>query len=181
LGIEYPGIMGIALDLYDPSKTISGLPSAAMIESVVAHEMGHQWFYNVVGNDQVDEPWLDESVVQYVTALYMLDAYGEQGYQGYRASWESRWERVQKADIPVGLPAGEYKGREYSAIVYGRGALFLEAMANKMGQARFDAFLRDYYTAHKWGIGTGPVFRQMAEKSCVCDLSELFKQWVERK
>ena len=28
---------------------------------VVAHEVGHQWFYNLVGNDQVDQPWLDEA------------------------------------------------------------------------------------------------------------------------
>lgn len=181
LGIEYPGITGIAVTLYDPSAQVSGMSSQAMIEGTVAHEVGHQWFYNVVGNDQINQPWLDESVDQYITALYFLDAYGKQGYQGYRDSWLSRWDRIQRAKVPIGLPAGDYKGAEYSAIVYGRGALFVEALADKLGQATFDRFLRDYYTANKWGIGTSAAFRQQAEKSCQCDLASLFDEWVYKK
>jgi len=92
-----------------------------MIESVVAHEVGHQWFYNVVGSDQINEPWLDEAVDQYVTGLYFLDAYGKSGYDGYRSTWQSRWERVSRANIPIGMPAEKYQGKEYGAIVYGRG------------------------------------------------------------
>ncbi len=178
LGIEYPGMTGIALDLYDPDATVSGLSSPIMMESVVAHELAHQWFYNVVGNDQVDEPWLDEAIAQYVTGLYYVDAYGEQAASSYRSSWTGRWDRVEQAAIPIGLPSGDYKGQEYGAIVYGRGPLFVAAMAEKMGQETFDEFLRDYYASHKWGIGTGSEFRRLAEKHCQCDLTALFDEWV---
>ena len=181
LGIEYPGIVGVALPLFDPKETVAGLPFPVMLEGAVAHEAGHQWFYNVVGNDQVDEPWVDEAVVQYITGLYYADTYGEQVAQQYRASWDSRWERVNRADIPIGLPAGDYEGREYSAIVYGRGPLFIAALAEKMGQDIFDDFLRNYYQSHKWGIGTGEAFKQLAEKHCQCDLTPLFKEWVYEK
>ena len=37
-----------------------GVPFSAILESTTAHEVAHQWFYNLVGNDQLDEPWLDE-------------------------------------------------------------------------------------------------------------------------
>lgn len=178
LGIEYPGTVGIALNLYDPDAEILGLPSQVMLESTVAHEVGHQWFYSIVGNDQIDEPWLDEALTQYVTGLYFLDAYGESAAQSYRGSWEGRWDRVGRANIPIGLPAGAYQGNEYGAIVYGRGPLFIATLAEEMGQETFDAFLRDYYQSHKWGIGTGVAFKQLAEQHCGCDLTDLFEDWV---
>lgn len=177
-GIEYPGIVGINYTYYDMTGSVGGVPAQVMVESVVAHEVGHQWFYNLVGNDQINEPWLDEAVDQYVTGLYFLDTSGKNGYQGYRSSWLSRWDRVGRANIPIGMPAASYKGSEYGAIVYGRGPLFVEALAGKMGQVTFDQFLRDYVESHKWGIGTAAAFKQLAEKHCQCDLTALFDEWV---
>jgi len=181
LGIEYPGTVGVNLAMFDLAGEVAGLPSPIMLEGTVAHEVGHQWFYNIVGNDQIDEPWLDEALTQYVTWLYYVDSYGKSNARGFRDSWVSRWDRVERADIPIGLPAGSYAGREYGAIVYGRGPLFLEALAEEMGQERFDAFLRDYYESHKWGIGTGDAFQQLAERHCQCDLTALFEEWVYAK
>lgn len=181
LGIEYPGLTGISLDLFDPNAEILGLPSPIILESAVAHEVAHQWFYNVVGNDQVDEPWLDEAVVQYVVKLYYLDTYGAGAAQGYRDSWVGRWDRVDRADIPIGLPVGAYEDGEYGAIVYGRGPLFVETLAEEMGQATFDEFLRDYYQTYQWSIGTGEAFKGLAEEHCQCDLTPLFEEWVYEK
>jgi aminopeptidase N len=179
MGIEYPGIVGIGLHLYDPEAELSGLPSQVLLQGAVAHEAGHQWFYNVVANDQVDEPWLDEALVQYITGLYYLDVGGERAFEGWRGSWYDRWQRVDSADIPVGWPSGDYTdAREYGAIVYGRGPIFMDTLAQEMGQAAFDAFLRDYYQSHKWGIGTGESFRALAEEHCQCDLTSLFEVWV---
>ena len=182
LGIEYPGITGITLLEYDLDSVLYGLPAGAMMESTVAHEVGHQWFYNAVGNDQVDEPWLDEAVVQYITSLYYLDHYGESAAESYRqGGWYSRWDRVDRADIPIGLPSGAYEDGDYVPAVYGRGPVFVQTLAEEMGQDNFDAFLRAYYQANKWGIAEGDVFRSMAEEQCGCDLEQLFVDWVYAK
>lgn len=178
LGIEYPGMTAVRMGLYDPDAEVYGLPSQVMLESTVAHEVAHQWFYNGVGNDQVDEPWLDEALVQYVTGLYYLDTYGEAAARSFREGWDWRWNRVNRAEMPIGLPAGAYSEEEYGPIVYGRGPYFVMALAEAMGQETFDEFLRDYYQSHKWGIGTGEAFRQLAEEHCGCDLSDLFEAWV---
>jgi hypothetical protein len=177
-GIEYPGIVGINLIMYDLSGNINGTPNSVMMETTVSHEAGHQWFYNVVGNDQINEPWVDESLTQYVTGLYYLDRYGAEAMAEYRGSWLARWKRVGRELIPIGMPAEDYQGLEYGAIVYGRGPLFIEALAQKLKEPQFDAFLRDYYQTHKWGIGTAADFRRLAEQHCECDLSALFKEWV---
>jgi aminopeptidase N len=60
-------------ELYDPQAEIAGTNSTVILESTVAHETGHQWFYNGVGSDQTNEPWLDESVTQYITGEYFYD------------------------------------------------------------------------------------------------------------
>lgn len=180
-GIEYPGIVGINFNVYDLNSAVNGLPAPILLESTVAHEVGHQWFYNAVGNDQHNQPWLDEAVDQYLTGLYFLDQQGPSGMASYRSSWESRWDRVGRALIPVGLPAASYAGKEYGAIVYGRGPLFIAALQQKLGQTVFDQFLRDYYQTNQWGIGTAASFKQLAEQHCQCDLTPLFAEWVNPK
>jgi aminopeptidase N len=175
LGMEYPGVVAIALSLYEPDTPLVSL------ESTVAHEVGHQWFYNVVGNDQVDEPWVDEALVQYITGLYYRDTYGVRAEQDWHDWMYGRWNRVEQADIPIGMPAGSYDGAEYGAIVYGRGPLFIAALAEEMGQETFDEFLRDYYESHQWGIGAADEFKQLAEQHCQCDLTALFEEWVYPK
>ncbi len=179
LGIEYPGITGITLLEYDLDSVLYGLPAGAMMDSTVAHEVGHQWFYSTVGNDQVDEPWLDEAVVQYITSLYYLDHYGESAAESYRqGAWYGRWDRADRAEIPIGLPSGAYEDGAYVPAVYGRGPVFVQALAEEMGQEDFDAFLRAYYQAQKWDIAQGEDFRNMAEQQCGCDLEQLFVDWV---
>ena len=173
-GIEYPGIVGINYALYDTSDP----STASILESTVAHETGHQWLYNVVGDDQINEPWLDEAMTQYATGLYFLHEYGESGYDSYTSSWYTRWDRMERADKPIGLPAGSYEGREYSGIVYGRGPIFIETLGQTMGEETFEVFLKDYYQTFKWGIVTTEEFKELAEEHCQCDLTELFEAWV---
>jgi len=169
LGVEYPGVIGINSDIYSQS---------IYLESTVVHEIGHQWFYNVLGNNQVNEPWLDEALVQYITGLYFLDIYGESGWQGIRDSWISRWDRVNGDMIPVGMPSDYYATNEYGAIIYGRGPLFIEVLSDTMSQQLFDVFLVEYYNSNKWKIADTDTFREIAEKICNCELEDLFNDWL---
>jgi hypothetical protein len=178
LGIEYPGMTGITLAAFDPDATVAGWPSQVILESATAHEVAHQWFYNAVGSDQVDEPWMDEAFAQYLTAVYYTDTYGPGSEQGYIDSWYGRWDRVDRDEIPIGLSCADYEDSNYSAIIYGRGPLFLEALASEIGQNTFDALMSDYYQSYKWSIGTGEDFRALAEEHCNCDLTEIWEEWV---
>ena len=176
LGIEYPGITSIVVDEFVDGIDLYGLPSEQMLESTLAHEAGHMWFYNVVGNDQQNQPWVDEALVQYLTYIYYLDRYGNGS--GYVDSWESRWDRVADADIPIGLPAGEYHGAEYSGIVYGRGPLFFYELEKEYGLDMVMSAIQDYYQENLWGIGYADEIQDALERSCGCDLSAEFAEWV---
>ena len=178
LGIEYPGMVAITSRIYDVDQEYRGTPTSVYLESTVAHEVGHQWFYGLVGDDQLDDPWLDESLTQFVTLQYYADEYGASGEDGFRSSLEARWDGVNKAKIPIGRPVADYSGQEYSAIVYGRGALFFVALRERMGEESFDAFIKEYTETLSWGIATPEVLQSLAEKQCACDLDELFTEWV---
>jgi aminopeptidase N len=181
LGVEYPGIVAILVGLYQPEGETAGLPNVTLLESVVAHEVAHQWFYGLIGNDQIDEPWLDEALAQFLTLVYFSDVHGPQGATGFHGSLEGRWRRVDLADIPIGLPVAGYSPQEYSAIVYGRGPLFIEALSQEMGPDVFADFMRDYFQTYEFEIATGADFKALAEQHCDCDLTPLFEEWVLAK
>ncbi|MGE5377825.1 MAG: M1 family metallopeptidase [Bacteroidota bacterium] len=178
LGIEYPGMVAIADRIYDVDETLAGTPVRVYLESTVAHETGHQWFYNLVGNDQLDDPWLDESLTQFATLQYYEDQDGEQAAVGFEQSLKGRWGRVNFEKIPIGLPVAKYSGQEYSSIVYGRGPLFFVALRDQMGEPAFDAFLLDYTQKMSWNIATPEFLQSLAEQHCTCDLDALFQEWV---
>jgi hypothetical protein len=168
-GVEFPGLTTIAEDAYiDP----------VYLEIVVTHETGHQWFYNLVGNATQDQPWLDESLAEFVTWQYYLDQHGAQGAQSYRDEMQFAWDMLNDENIPIGLPVSAYTSDGYVAIVYGRGPLFLLALRDQMGQETFDRFLRDYTQHHEWAVATTADFKQTAEQTCACDLTPLFDEWV---
>ena len=170
LGIEYPGMIAITEWIVDPDNSY--------LEATVAHEIAHQWFYNLVGNDQLDDPWLDESLSQFATLEYFSDTYGQTGALGFRLDLEGRWNSIGQAEIPVGLPVRDYTDSEYSGIVYGRGGLFFEALRDEMGSEKFDAFMKEYVKTNAWDIATPQKFQSQAELVCGCDLTDLFKDWI---
>src|SRR5205823_639851 len=55
-GVEYPGLIMIGKSYYQQTQKKPGID----MQDVVVHEVAHQWWYNVVGDDQLREPWLDE-------------------------------------------------------------------------------------------------------------------------
>jgi aminopeptidase N len=172
-GVEYPGIVVIARSLYDPEQPF--------FEVATAHEVGHQWFYSVVGNDQIHHPWLDESLTQFNTMLYFGAIYGETGYQQEKESQQRRWDYIDDADIPLDLPVSAYDEAEYSGIIYGRGGIFFDEIRKKIGDNAFENFLKDYYNTFKWRIATTDGLKQVAEAACNCDLTPMFEAWVYPK
>ena len=172
-GIEYPGMVVIAAGLYsDPKRRVN-------FEAATAHEVAHQYWYNVVGDDQLNNPWLDESMAQYSTGLYFGSQYGEASARAYVAQdFQGRWDRVKDISKPIGLPIDAYSEAEYSGIVYGRGPLFLLALEEQIGKDKMSALLQRYYREYAWRIATPAGFQKLAEEVSGQDLNALFSAWV---
>lgn len=178
LGIEYPGVVGLNEDLYVSGGSIAGYAAAELLETVVIHELAHQWFYGVVGNDQQDLPWLDESVTQYAVYLYMQRVNGTQSAEQRLNEWYRRWEQLDYAEIPIGLRVRDYAREAYSPIIYGRGPLFFNQLAGMIGEDTLVSALTAYYLQNQWQIATTQSMRSSLEAACQCDLSDMFIEWV---
>ena len=169
-GIEFPGIFNVANEYYTQP--------GGFFETIVVHETAHQWFFGLVGNNQLTEPWLDEALSQYATLRYYDAVRGEESAAAFRRYLQASWTAALRRDVPIGLPADAYNELTYSAIVYGRGPLFFEALADEVGQDTLSETLRDYVDAYEYRVADTEDFKEIAEENCGCDLTPLFEAWV---
>ncbi len=168
-GIEYPGLVFI------------GTFGSSWIVEPVVHEVGHQWFYGLIGSDQLEAPWMDEAAASYTEVLYYEAAVGpERGTTLVRDFHDLVEGFAGNAETPIGLPVGQYSSEnEYGLIVYAKGALFFDALRRQLGDEAFFRFLQEYFQAFRYGFAEPADFARTAESVCGCDLDEVFDLWVD--
>jgi hypothetical protein len=176
-GVEYPSIILIGGFLYDrynePTFTVA-----------TAHEVAHQWWYNVVGNDVFDNPWMDESLTTYSSSLYYEFEKGPQYVQGLENSWQEAYNQaVQRGaddQIAASLEHFEYEAdpRAYGAVVYNKGGLFFEALRKKIGDQAFFQALENYYQENKYQIATPEELKNAFEQTYGQSLDDFYQQWL---
>ncbi len=142
LGIEFPGIFAVNASLYKKDGTLANVPTEYYFEPTVVHEAAHQWFYSLLGNNQLKEPWIDEALTQYSVWLYYNELVGETASVSFFGSLTSRWDSIHKDEIPIDLPVSSYLDNEYSPIIYGRAPLFILDLKNEMGEGEFHNFIK---------------------------------------
>lgn len=150
-GMEFPGLIFISTDFYD----LEGL-FAEDLDVIVAHETAHQWWYGVVGNNQVDEPWLDESFATFAQILYVEETEGEERARVEEMLWVEMpylMVAMMDEDRPVATSLLEFDDSlTYSGIVYSKGALFLRELRELVGDETFFAILRHHYETYRYTI-----------------------------
>jgi len=153
LGVEFSGIFAINEELFDN-------PEGILFEPTVVHETAHQWFYSLMGNNQLREPWIDEGLSQYAVWLYYRERYGASAALGLFNSFTERWNRVNREKIPINKEVSFYKGKEYSAIIYGRAPLFFIELRNLMGESEFHRFIRHLITRYSHRVINTEIFKR---------------------
>jgi hypothetical protein len=170
-GVEYPGLIMIRQDLY--------LDGGSDLETTVAHEVAHQWWYSIVGNDQLNESWLDEALASYSEIVYQEAIHGPDAaaaqLEGFRARY--RTAVTSGRDAPVARPNQAFHNN-YVLLVYGKAVLFVQALRNQIGAEAFDRFLQAHYAQHRYAYIGGADLLADAEGACGCDLHQLYEDWI---
>lgn len=171
-GMEYPGLAMIAADRLDAG--------GETLETVVAHETAHQWWYAVVGSDPVNQAWQDEALCEFSVLEY--------GEERYGAAWrQEREQREIESALRVTVPHGVTPGAplerfstmsEYSLVVYDRGAAMLCALDRMLG-GELDAFLRAYYERFAFKRATREDFEALLEQVTGEDLAPLIRDYLD--
>nr|WGC84436.1 Orf+2 [Streptomyces sp.] len=150
-GMEYPGFV---LDLVSTTA--------------LTHEIGHQWFYGIVGDDEYNSPWLDESFTDYATDL----ALGKTGSGCWNnVSWASPDEKITNS-----MAYWDAHSSRYSTVVYGYGKCTLHDLRRVVGDSAMTKLLRDYAQGHWYGVSTTADFKAAAQATTGTDLTSFWQQ-----
>ncbi|MBX7548104.1 M1 family aminopeptidase [Streptomyces sp. NPDC048665] len=150
-GMEYPGFV---LDVVS--------------STALTHEIGHQWWYGIVGDDEYNSPWLDEAFTDYATDL-ALGKTGSNCWSG--VSWASPDERITDS-----MAYWDAHSSRYSTVVYGYGKCALHDLRRVLGDTAMTKLLKDYATAHWYGVSTTAEFKAAAQAATGTDLTSFWTQ-----
>ncbi|RQO31238.1 hypothetical protein DBR32_04515 [Taibaiella sp. KBW10] len=144
-GMEYPTVTVIA-----PGYDVD------LNHTVIIHEVGHNWFYGILGSNERMYPWMDEGVNSYyeniVTALPFSDK-PKSVYSKLESLTKNLGFTIPMSmhiDQALELPAYEYTANGYGGDVYGKTAAYLVLLKEYMGEASFNAAMQDYFTTWKY-------------------------------
>ena len=137
-------------------------------EIVVAHELAHHWFGNLVTPATWEDLWLNEGFATYSEWLWYAHRYDSDAFDRF---WDEMWTDEMG---PPGKPLPESP----FAWVYDRGALVVHALREEVGDEDFFAILREFLSRHGGGNASTADFIEVAEDVSGKELDELFDAWL---
>jgi len=156
-GMEYPNI-----------TVISKTPSKDVLEMVIMHEVGHNWFYGILGSNERDHAWMDEGLNEFSNFWYWEKKYGLDapmkvmpdafhkvilrtasmrwlgGYLGYQRR------TMMRDDQPIELTSEAFYSRNYGAMIYSKTGEFTFFLKHYLGEEKFTEIMQDYYETWKF-------------------------------
>lgn len=172
-GMEYPQVNLIGIETYNKFTQ--------SLETLVAHEVAHQWWYQIVHNDPVTMPWLDESIAEYSIKLYIESLYGNEIAEQMKAErWQKRVNALANPAIALNQGVMDYESASiYETVIYSKGALFYDQLRETLGPLPFETFLRNYHEDHRYQIVDTDEWRDALTELEDDRLLQLYNDWVD--
>lgn len=149
-GMEYPGLIMVSID--DTDQEFAKTDKEYFVErmhEVVCHEIAHQWFYGIVGDDEINEPWLDESYANFSEKLYFYKS-GKKDYDmetvinAYMELFSHTKEPTGKSELMSNLYDFNKDQNLLYLAIYVKGGKFHYEMYKKLGEEQYFKYLKEY-------------------------------------
>ncbi len=157
-GMEYPNI------------TIIGESSNAFnLETTIMHEVGHNWFYGILGSNERENPAMDEGLnslyeMRYIRAKYptktLTELIGKDSSFKFLGLNKLKHDESYKlsyllaarknTDQPIAKTSTEFTSYNYGAIVYAKTAIAFDYLMHSVGEERFDEGMKFYFDNWKF-------------------------------
>lgn len=179
-GMEYPNLVMIS----------NNIENADEYKNVIIHEIAHQWWYGMVGNDEINYPWLDEAITEFSTILFYdkNDGYNLNHSDMIKSNKENYSLFISVYEDVLGTidtsmrPSNEYSTEpEYTYCTYVKGTLMFESLYQLMGEKAFINSLKEYFIANKYQNSNPEKMILSFEKCYKKDLTNFFESWLMGK
>ncbi|AMB95951.1 M1 family metallopeptidase [Aerococcus urinae] len=170
--------------LIDPDN--ASLPTKQLVATVIAHELAHQWFGNLVTMNWWDDLWLNESFAN-MMEYAAIDA--------LEPEWKV-WELFQTSDVPAALERDATDGVQSvhvmvndpaeidsifdPAIVYAKGARLLVMVRSLLGDDDLRKGLKAYFEKHQYGNAKGQDLWYALSQASGLDIGAIMDSWLEQ-
>ena len=172
--MEYPNLVMIGEEFYGPGD---------FLEYVIVHETAHQWWYGLVGNNQVVEAWLDEALAEYSTILYYENIYGKKiGKSVYETAILNPYKLYEAENIPKPIlrHLSQFSDwRDYSGTVYYKGAIMLKYLEGRMGKAKLREALCYYFEENLYKNTSTVDFIEAINHVTGVDWTDYIYRWLK--
>jgi len=143
-------------------------------ESLIAHELAHQWWGDMITCKDYHHIWLNEGFATYTEALWAEFKYGTAAYH------ENMNSKQYFGDGTIYVPDLTFSGRIFDAgLSYRKGAWVLHMLRHIVGTENFFRILKAYGDGpKKYGVATTSNFQDVCETISGQDLTPFFFQWI---
>lgn len=185
-GMEYPNI------------TVIGKSSSPLqLDIVITHEVGHNWFYGMLGSNERIHPWMDEGInsfnelryveLKYPDAKLIGQANGKIGsiFDLKRYKQKSQYylsylvSAATNSDQPIEAPAYEYTDLNYGGIVYGKTPAAFDYLMAYLGEKKMDEAMQKYFDEWHFKHPQPDDLRKILETVSGKDLSWFFDDLIK--
>ena len=149
---------------------------------LVAHELAHQWFGDLITTADWADAWLNEGMATYMESV---ENEKTRGWDAGQLSWIGQQQGAMAADQNQERPLvwGLYQGHDpinlfFSGHVYPKGAQLAHQLRRLLGDSLFWAGERRFLTDNAFKAVTTADYAVAFEKTCNCDLDWFFDQWA---
>jgi aminopeptidase N len=157
-------------------KLVSEYPTDE--DDLISHELGHQWFGDLVTTKDWANIWLNEGFATYMESVWAEGYYGKDEADYLRWQAARRWfHQPQLYERPIVRHDFSDSG-EFDENVYTKGGWVLYMLRHQIGDAEFYAGLKHYLEVNRGkNVVTADLIKAIEEATHI-DVDQFFDQWV---
>ncbi len=183
-GMEYPNI-----------TVINATADAITLDEVITHEVGHNWFYGMLGSNERRHAWMDEGINTFYENRYMKKKYPDANVFGFKPKYDlfdvGRYSRqyesyiayelsaAKNEDQPCDISSEKYTKLNYGGDVYEKTGMILTYLMDYLGQEKMDQCMQAYFEAWKFKHPQPADFRAVVEPCSSATLNWFFDDLLE--
>jgi len=151
------------------------------LTGLIAHEMGHSWFQQLLASNEAKHPWMDEGFTSFIEDWAMHDLFYPQATSPFEGAYTScvAWMTSGKAE-PLGTHADHYaENRNYSIASYSKGEVFLAQLQYILGKDIFEKGLQRLYRDFVFKHPTPNDVKRSFERVSGAHLDQYLLDWTQ--